>query len=102
MIPRYSRPQMTNIWSDDNKYKIWFEIEAYAVQAMEKLNLVPKGTAAHIWKNGKFNVDRILEIAEQSLQVGCWLCWYCDKYQGSDSRMNRGSMVGDPKSSACT
>lgn len=62
MIPRYSRKEMSDIWQDENKYKIWFEIEAYAVEAMEKLNLVPQGTAAHIWKNGKFEVAKILEI----------------------------------------
>ncbi|MDA0902203.1 MAG: adenylosuccinate lyase [Proteobacteria bacterium] len=64
MIPRYSRPEMANIWSDENKYQIWFEIEANAVEAMEKLKLVPEGTAAHIWKTGKFNVERILEIEQ--------------------------------------
>ena len=62
MIPRYSRKEMSDIWSDQNKYKIWFQIETYAVEAMEKLNLVPHGTAKHIWGNGKFDVDKILEI----------------------------------------
>ena len=62
MIPRYSRKEMTDIWSDDNKYKIWFEIEVNATEAMEKTGLVPKGTAAFIRKNGKFNIERILEI----------------------------------------
>lgn len=53
---------MANIWSDENKYRIWFEIETYAVEAMEKLGQVPDGTAAEIWKNGRFNVEKILEI----------------------------------------
>ena len=62
MIPRYSRKEMTDIWSEQNKYQIWFEIEAFAVEAMENLGRVPKGVSAEIWKKGKFNVERILEI----------------------------------------
>ncbi|MCE3255291.1 MAG: argininosuccinate lyase [Rickettsiaceae bacterium] len=62
MIPRYSRKEMADIWSEQNKYQIWFEIEAFAVEAMEQLGIVPKGVAADIWKKGKFNVERILEI----------------------------------------
>jgi adenylosuccinate lyase len=53
---------MADIWSEQNKYQIWFEIEAFAVEAMEQLGIVPKGVAADIWKKGKFNVERILEI----------------------------------------
>ena len=62
MIPRYSRPEMVKIWSDENKYKIWMEIEFYAVEAMEKLGLVPAGVSKEMWKNGKFDVAKILEI----------------------------------------
>jgi adenylosuccinate lyase len=62
MIPRYSRKEMTDIWSDQNKYQIWLDIEANAVEAMEKLGQVPDGTAEHIFKNAKFNVEQILEI----------------------------------------
>ncbi|MDA9817886.1 adenylosuccinate lyase [Flavobacteriaceae bacterium] len=62
MIPRYTRPEMAKIWTDQNKYQIWFEIEAYAVEAMEKIDLVPKGVSADILKKGKFNVEEILEI----------------------------------------
>ena len=62
MIPRYSRAEMAKIWSEQNKYQIWFEIEAYAVEAMEKLGLVPSGVAADILAKGKFDVEKILEI----------------------------------------
>ncbi len=62
MIPRYSRKEMTKIWSEENKYQIWFEIEALATEAMENLGLVPKGVAAEIWQKGKFDVAKILEI----------------------------------------
>jgi adenylosuccinate lyase len=62
MIPRYSRPEMTAIWSPETKYKIWFEIEAHAADAMAELGLVPKEAAAKIWEKGKnaqFDVARI-------------------------------------------
>ena len=62
MIPRYARPQMTAIWDQNNKYKIWFEIEAYACEAMEKLGTIPKGTAEKVWKKGKFDIAKIDEI----------------------------------------
>jgi len=64
MIPRYSRKEMADIWSDQNKYQIWLDIEANAVEAMEILGQVPSGTAEHIFKNAKFDVKRILEIEE--------------------------------------
>src|SRR3954465_15977447 len=65
MIPRYSRPDMVAIWSPETRFRIWFEIEAHAADAMAKLGIVPKAAAKKIWakgKNAKFNVARIDEI----------------------------------------
>ena len=65
MIPRYARPEMTAIWSQETKYKIWFEIEAHAATAMAKLGIVPEEAAKVIWEKGKdaqFDPDRIDEI----------------------------------------
>jgi adenylosuccinate lyase len=67
MIPRYSRPEMVKIWSQDNKYQIWFDIETHALDALEQLNIAPKGTASRIRENfkkagGKFDAARIDEI----------------------------------------
>ncbi len=62
MIPRYSRPEMTAIWSPETKYRIWFEIEAHAASAMAELGVIPKEAAKVIWdKGGKatFDVARI-------------------------------------------
>ncbi len=62
MIPRYSRRAITAIWSPETKYKIWFEIEAHAADAMAELGIVPKEAAKKIWDKGKaaqFNVARI-------------------------------------------
>src|SRR6202046_627101 len=65
MIPRYSRPEMTEIWSPETKFRIWFEIEAHATDALAELGVVPKEAAKKVWekgKNAKFDVARIDEI----------------------------------------
>ena len=53
MIPRYSRPEMADIWSPETKFRIWFEIEAHALDAMAELGLVPKEAAAKVWEKGR-------------------------------------------------
>ncbi len=50
MIPRYSRPEMTAIWSPENRYRIWFEIEAHATDALAELGVVPREAAAALWR----------------------------------------------------
>ena len=68
MIPRYAREQMTAIWSPETKYRIWFEIEAHAADAMAALGIIPKEAARIIWEKGrgaKFNVERIDAIERE-------------------------------------
>ena len=62
MITRYSRKELTNIWSEENKYKIWLDIEIAAAQAMEKLGYIPRGVSSIVKKKGKINVKRIHAI----------------------------------------
>jgi len=62
MIARYSRKELTNIWSEENKYKIWLEVEIAAAEAMEKLGQIPKGVSSTVRKKGKINVKRIHQI----------------------------------------
>jgi adenylosuccinate lyase len=65
MITRYARPEAAAIWSSETKYKIWFEIEAHAADAMAKLGVIPKESAAAIWAGGRdaaWDSDRIDEI----------------------------------------
>jgi adenylosuccinate lyase len=66
MIPRYSRPEMTRIWEPDNRFRIWFEIEAHACDAMAALGLIPKSAARAIWKKGKWQIERIDAIERQT------------------------------------
>ena len=72
MIPRYTRPEMAAIWSPETRFRIWFEIEAHAADAMAELGIIPKDAAATIWakgKNAKFDIARIDEI-EHSTGAG--------------------------------
>jgi len=64
MIPRYTRPEMAAIWSPENKYRIWFEIEAHATDKLAELGVVPEAAAKAVWKakDKTFDVDRIDEI----------------------------------------
>jgi adenylosuccinate lyase len=68
MIPRYSRPEMAAIWSPATRFRIWFEIEAYAADAMAELGLIPKEAAKKVWEKGKsaaFDATRIDAIERE-------------------------------------
>ena len=65
MIKRYSRKELTDIWSEENKYKIWLDVEIAAAQAMEKLGQIPKGVSSVVRKKAKINVERIHKIESQ-------------------------------------
>jgi adenylosuccinate lyase len=64
MIPRYSRPDMVAIWSPETKFRIWYEIEAHACDAMADLGVIPRENAEAVWKakDVEFDVARIDEI----------------------------------------
>ena len=65
MIDRYSRSELKEIWSEENKYNIWLKIELAAAEAMEKINIIPKGISKKIRSKAKINVKRILEIEKK-------------------------------------
>jgi adenylosuccinate lyase len=69
MIPRYTRPEMAAIWSAETRFRIWFEIEAHAADAMAELGIIPKEAAKKIWakgKNAKFDSARIEAIERET------------------------------------
>jgi adenylosuccinate lyase len=69
MIPRYTRPEMASIWEPQTRFKIWFEIEAHAADALAELGVIPKEAAKTIWakaKNVTFDVARIDEIERET------------------------------------
>ncbi|MGH6875685.1 MAG: adenylosuccinate lyase [Aestuariivirgaceae bacterium] len=68
MIPRYSRSEMASIWEPETRYRIWFEIEAHAADAMAGLGIIPKSAAQAIWDRGrkaKFDAARIVAIERE-------------------------------------
>ncbi len=62
MISRYSRKELVQIWSEENKYKIWLNVEIAAAEAMEKFKIIPKGVSSIVKKKGKIKVKRIHDI----------------------------------------
>ncbi len=65
MIPRYARPELTDIWTDQSKYSIWLEIETHALDAMVEIGIVPAEAAKAVRARGGFDVDRINEIERE-------------------------------------
>ena len=68
MIPRYTRPEMADIWSPESKFRIWFEIEAHAVDKMAEIGVIPAAAAKTVWDkagSATFDVARIDEIERE-------------------------------------
>src|SRR5215208_963044 len=66
VIDRYSRPEMSKIWSDQRRFEIWLEIEVLACEAMAELCQIPKEDAAEIRKRARFSIPKILEIEKRT------------------------------------
>src|SRR5882762_6309828 len=96
MIPRYSRPEMARIWEPENRYRIWFEIEAHACDALAIEGVIPKAAAENIWKKGKFDVARIDEIEAVTKHDVIAFLTNVAEYIGEDSRfMHQGMTSSD-------
>ena len=66
MLERYSRPEMSSIWTDQNRYQAWLEVEILADEAWAELGEIPKADVAKIREKATFSIDRILEIEEST------------------------------------
>jgi len=86
MVERYTLPQMGSIWSEENKYKIWLEIEVLAVEALAKLGVVPVEAANNIRAKANCDVNRILEIEEVTKHDIIAFLTNVEEYVGEDSR----------------
>ncbi|MCZ7930792.1 adenylosuccinate lyase [Agrobacterium leguminum] len=96
MIPRYSRPEMVAIWSPETKFRIWFEIEAYACDALAELGVIPKSAAQTIWeKGGSATVDvaRIDEIEAVTKHDVIAFLTHLAEFVGPDSRFVHQGMT---------
>ncbi|MCO5729959.1 adenylosuccinate lyase [Rhizobium sp. SSA_523] len=96
MIPRYSRPEMVAIWSPETKFRIWFEIEAYACDALADLGVIPKEAARTIWEKGgaaTFDVARIDEIEAVTKHDVIAFLTHLAEFVGPDSRFVHQGMT---------
>lgn len=105
MVPRYSRPEMADIWSPENKFRIWFEIEAHAAEAMAELGVVPKSAAAALWawwaEKPKIDVAAIDAIeAVTKHDVIAFLTWVAQQV-GDDARFMHQGMTSSDVLDSC-
>lgn len=96
MIPRYSRPEMVAIWSPETKFRIWFEIEAHACDALAAIGVIPKSAAETIWEKGgkaEFDVARIDEIEAVTKHDVIAFLTHLAEFVGPDSRFVHQGMT---------
>jgi adenylosuccinate lyase len=86
MIDRYTRPAMGKIWEDENKFRIWLEIELLACEAQAELGLMPKETVLRIREKANFSVQRILEIENEVKHDVIAFLTCVGEYVGPESR----------------
>ena len=104
MIPRYSRPEMTHIWEPQTRFRIWFEIEAHAADAMAKLGIVPKAAAKKIWAMGKdaiFDVARIDAIEAETKHDVIAFLTHLSEIVGPDARFVHQGMTSSDVLDTC-
>lgn len=101
MIPRYSREELSKIWSDENRFKIWLDIEILACEAQCKLGNIPKKSLATIKKKAKFNVQEILKIEETVKHDVIAFLTNVGNYVGLDSRFIHMGMTSSDVLDTC-
>ena len=93
MIPRYSRSEMTQVWSEQTKFQIWFEIEAHACDAQAQLKVIPHTAAKAVWEKGKFDIDQINEIERETKHDVIAFLTNLAQHVGSDARFIHQGMT---------
>jgi adenylosuccinate lyase len=104
MIPRYSRPEMVDIWSPETKFRIWFEIEAHACDALADLGVIPKEAARTIWEKGgkaTFDVARIDEIERETKHDVIAFLTHLAEIVGPDARFVHQGMTSSDVLDTC-
>ena len=104
MIPRYSRPEMTAVWLPETRFRIWFEIEAAAAEAMAEIGLIPKEAAKAIRKKGdkaKFDVARIDEIEKTTKHDVIAFLTHLAEFIGPDARFVHQGMTSSDVLDTC-
>ena len=104
MIPRYSRPEMVAVWSAETRFRIWFEIEAFACEAMAELGVIPKESAKAIREKGakvKFDVARIDDIERVTKHDVIAFLTHLAEFIGEDSRFVHQGMTSSDVLDTC-
>ncbi len=104
MIPRYARPEMTAIWSPETRFRIWFEIEAHALDALAEIGTVPKSAAETVWAKGSaatFDVDRIDEIERTTKHDVIAFLTHLAEIVGEDARFVHQGMTSSDVLDTC-
>ena len=104
MIPRYSRPDMVAIWSPESKFRIWFEIEAHACDALADLDVIPKSAAETIWQKGgsaTFDIARIDEIEATTKHDVIAFLTHLAEIVGPDARFVHQGMTSSDVLDTC-
>ncbi len=101
MIPRYARPAMTKIWEPDNRFRIWFEIEAHACDAQAKLGVIPATAAKALWQRGQWNIERIDEIEKETKHDVIAFLTNLAEYVGPEARFVHQGMTSSDVLDTC-
>jgi adenylosuccinate lyase len=104
MIPRYSRPDMVAIWSPETKFRIWFEIEAHACDALAAIGVIPAESARMIWEKGgsaQFDVEKIDAIEREVKHDVIAFLTHLGEFIGPDSRFVHQGMTSSDVLDTC-
>ncbi|MDR6771395.1 adenylosuccinate lyase [Azospirillum sp. BE72] len=101
MIPRYTRPEMARIWEPENRFRIWFEIEAHACDAQAELGVIPKEAAKAVWERGKWEIDRIDEIERETRHDVIAFLTNLAEYVGPEARFVHQGMTSSDVLDTC-
>ncbi|PWC84020.1 adenylosuccinate lyase [Azospirillum sp. TSH100] len=101
MIPRYTRHEMARIWEPENRFRIWFEIEAHACDAQAELGVIPKEAAKAVWERGKWQIDRIDEIERETRHDVIAFLTNLAEYVGPEARFVHQGMTSSDVLDTC-
>src|SRR6476619_6672213 len=104
MIPRYTRPEMASIWEPQTRFKIWFEIEAHAADALAELGTIPKEAAKTVWakaKDATFDVARIDEIERETKHDVIAFLTHLAEIVGPEARFVHSGMTSSDVLDTC-
>jgi adenylosuccinate lyase len=101
MISRYSRPEMARIWEPENRFRIWFEIEAHACDAQAELGVIPKEAAKAVWERGKWEIARIDAIERETKHDVIAFLTNLAEYVGPEARFVHQGMTSSDVLDTC-